>query len=238
MHDTADRGEGERSTASTHTVWRNYATEFIGSFFLVLAVGCSVLSKSALAPLGIGVTLTVMVYAGGHISGGHFNPSVSLGVAVRGKMGLYRTLGYALAQIAGGVLAAVVAQFIVDPGSHPALSPTGRDVGAVFLAELLFTFALVYVVLNVATSADHPHNGFYGLAIGLTVVAGITAVGAISGGFFNPAVTLGGAVMGLVAWSKIWIWLVAQLVAAGLAGVAFILQNPQDTGDTTFTRRL
>ncbi|MFJ8803048.1 MIP/aquaporin family protein [Streptomyces sp. NPDC102487] len=237
MSDTAHhRNDGRVATPGFP--WRNYATEFIGTFFLVLAVGCAVLSKSALAPVGIGLTLTVMVYAGGHISGGHFNPAVSLGVAVRGKITFVRTLGYAIAQIAGGVLAAVVAQFIVEPGSHPALSPSGRDVGAVFLAELLFTFALVYVMLNVATSADHPHNGFYGLAIGLTVVAGITAVGEISGGFFNPAVTLGAAVMGLAAWSDIWIWLLAQLAASGLAGVVFLLQNPKDKGDTAFTRRL
>jgi aquaporin Z len=84
------------------------------------------------------------------------------------------------------------------------------------------------VVLNVATSKDHPDNSFYGLAIGFTVVAGAVAVGAISGGAFNPAVTVGAAVMGMFAWPTLWVYLVAQVVAGVGAGAVFLALNPND----------
>jgi aquaporin Z len=105
---------------------------------------------------------------------------------------------------------------------------TGRTLLAAFVVELLFTFALCYVVLNVATSKDHPDNSFYGLAIGFTVVAGAFAVGAISGGAFNPAVSLGAAAMGMFAWPTLWVYLVAQVLAGIAAGVTFLALNPDD----------
>ena len=213
-----------------------YVTEFIGTFFLVLTVGCAVMTKAPLAALAIGSALMVMVYAGGHVSGGHFNPAVTMGVLVRGKITPRNACAYWVAQLAGGFLAAPVARFIIDPSTVTALSPTGRGIWVALLAELLFTFALVYVMLNVATSADHPHNGFYGLAIGFTIFVGIVAVGANSGGAFNPAVAFGATTMGLFAWSKIWIWVVADLVGSVLAGAVFRVQNPEDERETVFTR--
>ncbi|MFI8004698.1 MIP/aquaporin family protein [Streptomyces sp. NPDC086010] len=217
---------------------RAYITEAVGTFFLVLSVVCAVLSKSPLAALGIGLTLTVMVYAGGHLSGGHFNPAVTLGVLLRGKIDMVRALGYCISQLVGGFLAAAVATFLVDPKMPQQISPSGRDAWAVFLAEMLFSFALVYVMLNVATSADHPHNGFYGVAIGFTVAAGVVAVGGISGGLFNPAVALGSATASMVEWSKIWIWLLAELTGSVLAAGMFLIQNPGDSRETIFTRHL
>jgi len=109
-----------------------------------------------------------------------------------------------------------------------ALTLTGRTLLAAFVAELLFTFALCYVVLNVATSKDDRENSFYGLAIGFTVVAGALAVGGISGGAFNPAVSLGAAVMGMFAWPTLWIYVVAQVLAGIAAGVTFLALNPDD----------
>jgi aquaporin Z len=215
----------------------HYTTEFIGTFFLVLTVGCAVLTKAPLAPLAIGSALMVMVYAGGHLSGGHFNPAVTLGVLVRGKITSPQACAYWVAQLAGGFLAAPVAKFLIDPGPVTALSPHGRGIWVALLAEMLFTFALVYVMLNVATSADHPHNGFYGVAIGFTVTVGVVAVGGVSGGAFNPAVAFGASTMGIFAWSKIWIWLVADLVGSVLAGSVFRLQNPGDGRETVFTRQ-
>ena len=97
-----------------------------------------------------------------------------------------------------------------------------------FVGELLFTFALCYVVLNVATSKDHPDNSFYGLAIGFTVFAGAVAVGTISGGAFNPAVTIGAAVMQMFAWPTLWVYLLAQILAGIAAGAAFLALNPHD----------
>jgi glycerol uptake facilitator-like aquaporin len=94
---------------------------------------------------------------------------------------------------------------------------SGHLLIAAFVVELLFTFALCYVMLNVATSKSHPNNSFYGLAIGFTVLTGAIAVGAISGGAFNPAVTLSGATIGLFAWPTLWAYLIAQIIAGAAA---------------------
>ena len=209
-----------------------YAVELIGTFFLVFTVGAAVGSASPFAPLAIGAVLMVMIYAGGHLSGGHYNPAVTLAVLVRGRIALRDAVGYWIAQVGGGLLAAVVVWGIIDPAlatTQPTLTLSGSTLAAALVVELVFTFALCYVMLNVATSRSHPDNSFYGLAIGFTVVAGAFAVGAISGGAFNPAVTLGGAVMGVFAWPTLWVYLVAQLAAGGIAGLTFLALNPQDT---------
>ncbi|MCV7342995.1 MULTISPECIES: MIP/aquaporin family protein [Mycobacteriaceae] len=211
---------------------RKYATEFIGTFGLVFTVACVVLTTSALAPLAIGSVLMVMVYAGGHVSGGHYNPAVSLAVYLRGRLPLMDLPAYWLAQILGGGLAAAAANLVISPTSSTpaALSFTGRTMSAALLAEFLFTFALAYVVLNVATSKDHPVNSFYGLAIGFTVAAGAIAVGGVSGGVFNPAVAIGGSVIGIFSWSNLWLYLVAELVGAAVAALVFRLVNADDHG--------
>jgi aquaporin Z len=208
---------------------RKYAVELIGAFFLVFTVGASVYSGSTFAPLAIGASLMIMVYAGGHISGGHYNPAVTMAALVRGRIGTRDAIGYWIAQVAGGLLAAMIVRSVVTPATPvKTLSPSGHTLMAAIVVELLFTFALAYVVLNVATSKDHPDNSFYGLAIGFTVAAGAFAVGGISGAAFNPAVALSGAVMHLFAWSTLWIYLVAELLAGAVAGVAFRALNPDD----------
>jgi aquaporin Z len=207
---------------------RKYAVEAIGTFFLVFTVTMSVLSGSAFTPLAAGAVLMVMIYAGGHISGGHYNPAVTVAALCRGRIVLGEAVGYWIAQLAAGVVAAVVARAIVNPRLVRALHPSGHALVAAAVVELLFTFALCYVVLNVATSKDQPGNSFFGLAIGFTVAAGAFAVGGISGGVFNPAVALGGATGGLFAWSTLWIYLVAQVVAGAAAGLAFLVLNPDD----------
>jgi aquaporin Z len=209
---------------------RRYLTEFVGTFFLVLTVGATVLSKAALAPLAIGAILMVMVFAGGHVSGAHYNPAVTVAVLIRGRIGAADAAGYVVAQLLAGALGALTAVWVVNPAPPTALSFSSRTVGPALLAEALFTFALAYVVLNVATSRDHPGNSFYGLAIGFTVMAGATAVGGISGGAFNPAVAFGAAVMGLFSWSAIWVYLVADLVGAAVAAAVFLAFNPDDRG--------
>jgi aquaporin Z len=208
--------------------WRKYATEAIGTFFLVFTVGASIRSGSALAPLGIGAVLMTMVYAGGHISGAHYNPAVTLAVLVRGRIGRSDAIRYWVAQVGAGAIAAVVVRVIVSPGQVRPLAWSGQAIVAAFLAELLVTFALCYVVLNVATSKDHPNNSFYGLAIGFTVASGAIAVGGISGGVFNPAVAFAGVLTGMVAGPALWLYLVAQLVAGAAAGVVFRALNPGD----------
>ena len=207
---------------------RKYVAEFIGTFGLVFTVGCTVLTHAPLAPLAIGAALMVFVYAGGHISGGHYNPAVSLAVFLRGRLSRGDLIPYWAAQLVAAVVAALLARFVVNPRAVTALSLSGRGIAAALLAEFLFTFALAYVVLNVATSKDHPDNSFYGLAIGFTVFVGVTAVGSISGGAFNPAVALGATVIGLLSWPDIWIYLLADLAGGAVAALAFLYLNPRD----------
>ena len=204
-----------------------YLVELIGTFFLVLTVGCTVIDKGAgpLAPLAIGASLMVMIFAGGHISGGHYNPAVTLGVWMRGKCDTKDVVPYWAFQFIGAALAAAIVKFfkagaVVTPG-NPQTVPA-------LLAEFLFTFALVYVVLNTATAKGTEGNSFYGLAIGMTVMTGAFAVGNISGGAFNPGVALGITIMGLSAWSNLWIYLVANFAAAVVAAWTFKTINPED----------
>jgi aquaporin Z len=206
---------------------RKYIAEFIGSFFLVLTVGCTVIPSAAgvIPALAIGAVLMVMVFAGGHISGGHFNPAVTFAIFIRGRLEMKDVIPYWVAQIAAGIVAAFVAVWLVGKDGTP-LEVT--NIPAVFVAEFLFTFALAYVVLNCATAKGTLDNSFYGLAIGFTLMAGIFAVGAISGGAFNPAVATGAAVMKLLKFSDIWIHLVAELAAGLVAGVTFKFLNPTD----------
>ena len=208
-----------------------YAVEAIGTFLLVFTVGAAVGSHSALAPLAIGTVLMVMIYAGGHLSGGHYNPAVTLAALIRHRIGVRDAVAYWLSQIGAGLIAALVVRTVIYPTqtARPAtMTLNGPTLLAAFVVELLFTFALCYVVLNVATSRDNPTNAFYGLAIGFTVLAGAVAVGGISGGAFNPAVTFAGAVMQIFAWPTLWAYLVAQLVAGAAAGFTFLALNPAD----------
>ena len=222
----------ERYTAAPNprlgTEGRKYAVEFIGTFFLMFAVAMASYSGSIFTPLAAGATLMVMIYAGGHISGGHYNPAVTMAVLIRRRIGIGTAAGYWVAQLAGGVVAAVIARAVANPAAVKTLHLSGHAVAGAAVAELLVTFALCYVVLNVATSKDQPGNGFFGLAIGFTVVAGAFAVGGISGGSFNPAVSLGGATGGLFAWSTIWVYFLVELGAGVAAGLAFRALNPAD----------
>jgi aquaporin Z len=225
-------GGADEATLVSGTRGRvKYGVEAIGTFFLVFTVGAAVGSASPFAPLGIGAVLMVMVYAGGHLSGGHYNPAVTLAVLVRRRIGLRDAIAYWIVQFGAGLLAAVVVRRIVDSlrlANTATMTLAGRTLVAAFVVELLFTFALCYVVLNVATSNSHPNNSYYGLAIGFTVVGGAFAVGAISGGAFNPAVSLGAAVMDMFAWPTLWVYLVAQTLAGLAAGVSFLALNPDD----------
>jgi aquaporin Z len=218
----------EAGPAPAAVAGRKYAVELIGTFLFLFTIATSVLSASTLAPLAIGAALMVMIYAGGHISGGHYNPAVTLAALVRGRIGVAEAIGYWIAQLIGGLLAMALARWMIHPAQVSTLTLSGHQLSAAFIAELLFTFALCYVVLNVATSKDHPTNSFYGLAIGFTVVTGAIAVGAISGGVFNPAVAISGAAIGLFAWPTLWAYLIAQLVAGTAAGLAFLALNPDD----------
>jgi aquaporin Z len=210
---------------------RKYLTEFLGTFMLLFIIYTAVVSGSALAPLAIGAVLMAMVFAGGHVSGAHYNPAVTLAVFLRGRLAARHLLPYAGAQVIGALAGAAVGRAVVGAPKGAALHATGSDLVAVFLAEAVVTFALAYVVLNVATSKDHPNNSFYGLAIGFTVLAGAVAVGGVSGGAFNPAVAIAVSAAGLISWSGIWVYLSATLAGGALAAMAFRLLNPGDVAE-------
>jgi len=218
-----------RTPAITHLTHRaKYVTEAVGTFVLVFTIGASSLGGSALAPVAIGAALMAMIYAGGHVSGAHYNPAVTLAVLVRGRITAQQAIGYVAAQIVGGLVAAAAVTGVVPVGPAHALALSGHAMVVAAAAELVFTFVLCFVVLNVATSKDHPNNSFYGLAIGFTVAAGAVAVGAISGGVFNPAVGIAGLGIGMFTGPVVFIYLVVQLVAAVAAGLTFRFLNPSD----------
>lgn len=211
-----------------------YLVEFIGAFFLVATIGFTVVKAAdashpgdagPLAPLAIGSALMVMVFAGGHVSGGHYNPAVTLAVFLRGKMPAADVIPYMVAQVLAGAAAAFL---VLMMKGYPTVTPGTPDVLKALIAEFLFTFALCYVVLNVATAKGTDKNSFYGLAIGFTVLTGAFAVGPISGGAFNPAVAVGITIMGLSAVANIWIFLVANFAGAAAAAFIFKAINPND----------
>jgi len=210
---------------------RKLLTEFIGTFFLVFTVGMTVLGQSPFAPLAIGASLMIMVYMGGHVSGGHYNPAVSLGVFLRGKLESKELIAYWMVQLAGAIAAALVTSMVM--GSTFAVSPAAsHPLIHSIVVEFLFTFALALVVLNSATATATAGNSFYGLAIGFTVVVGAFAGGPISGGAFNPAVALGpnivNAILGGGSLALSWIYLVGPLLGGWAAAAVFKIQNPGD----------
>ena len=205
---------------------KKYLVEFIGTFFLVFTVGMAVRSGAALAPLAIGASLMVMIFAGGHVSGGHFNPAVTLAVFIRGKCETRDVVPYWLAQLAAGLVAACAVTYVLagKPVGSPPLHGTVPSV----IVEFLFTFALAWVVLNVATAKGTAGNSFYGLAIGMTVMTGAVAVGGVSGGAFNPAVGLGVFYMGLESAKQLGLYVVSDLAGAAVAALTYKLVNGAD----------
>jgi aquaporin Z len=207
---------------------KKYITEFIGTFFLVFVIGMAVLGgKGDFAPLAIGSTLMVMIYAGGHISGAHYNPAVTLAVLIRGKISAAEAIIYMIVQIIGACVASLIVMYLMnDKIAEQAVEMANNSKG--LLAEFLGTFALAYVVLNVATAKGTSGNSFYGLAIGFTVLAMAYALGVMSGGAFNPAVAIGISIMKMISWNAIWIYLVGCFGGAALAAVVFRINNPDD----------
>jgi aquaporin Z len=205
-----------------------YLTEFIGTFFLVATIGFVVLAPGGagnLAPLAIGSALMAMIFAGGHVSGAHYNPAVTLAVFLRGKCPASDVVPYMLAQVLAGAAAALIVLFVKGNPLVEALQP---DIPRALVAEFLYTFALCYVILNVATAKGTGGNSFYGLAIGFTVVAGAYSVGSVSGGAFNPAVAAGITIMGLSQPAALWIFIVANFAGGAAAAMAFRFINPND----------
>jgi aquaporin Z len=208
-----------------------YVTELIGTFFLVLTIGLSVLGGTPMAPLAIGASLMVMVYMGGHVSGGHYNPAVSLAVLLRGKLQGRDVVPYMAMQVAGALAAAAVVYVVLGRTFAPAPGDAATPLAAL-LVEVLYTTALCLVVLHSATAPQTTGNSFYGLAIGFTVTAGAFAGGPISGGAFNPAVGVGPIVMAALlgggSLADLWLYLVGPFVGGGLAAAVYRVQQPAE----------
>jgi aquaporin Z len=205
--------------------FRSYCAEFIGAFFLVLTVCVAgVLGYAGpYAPIAIGAVLMVMVYATGHISGGQLNPAVTLAVWIRGKLPTREVLPYIIAQMLAGILAALVAKVFAKAGT--AITPAVFPFFPTVLAEFLYTFALCFVVLNVATAEANAGNSFYGLAIGSTVMVGAFTVGPISGAVFNPAVAAGLVTIGGFPPLSSWSYYASELGGGLVAGLVFQALN-------------
>ena len=198
---------------------KKYVVEFIGTFFLVFTVSLVVRNSAPLAPIAIGSVLMVMIFAGGHISGGHFNPAVTLAAFLRGRCDKADVVPYWIAQFLAGVVAALLVNVLLNGRvvGNAVLHPTLAS----FIVEFLFTFALAWVVLNTATAKGTMGNSFYGLAIGFTVLVGAITVGGISGGAFNPAVGLGVWTMGIESARQFVVYLVSDMAGAAVAALAF-----------------
>jgi aquaporin Z len=211
-------------------------TEFVGTFVFLSVIA---LSKpiGALAPLAIGSALMVMVYMGGHISGGHYNPAVSLGVFLRRGLSAVDLIAYWIVQLVAGALAFGFGYLV--SGSTPGIEPDARvSLFQALAVEIAFTTALVLVVLNVAATRATKGNSFYGLAIGFTIVIAASAGGSISGGAFNPAVgfaaTIGAVLFAQGSWSNLWLYFAGPLLGAIIAaGIHFVQSSGIDAGVTS-----
>ena len=208
-----------------HTMQAKLITEFIGTFFLTLTICTAAAFGTAgsHAPFAIASTLMVMIYAGGHVSGAHYNPAVTISIYLRGACDKSDVAPYIASQVVAGVAAAMVASNLLVPEGD--VAPLVMDTGPAMAAELLFTFALAYVILNVATSESTEGNGYYGAAIAFVVLAGALTVGSISGASFNPAVTASLVSAGVMEAADSWVHLVPQLAGGALAALVFNAQR-------------
>lgn len=193
--------------------------EFFGTYFLVLIIGLS-----SGNPIAVGFGLMVLVYTGAHISGAHYNPAVTLALFLQKEISALDSVKYVISQIVGSTLAAL-SIYLMNTSMHvqPVL---GDSVYPIFFSEIIFTFLLVFVILNVATHPNLKGNSFYGLAIGLTVMTGIFSVGPISGAVFNPAVSLGPSIIDLITSEGVshyftWYYIVFPLIGSILAVLGF-----------------
>lgn len=202
--------------------------ELLGTAILVLTIQLAVANASSLAPLAIGGVLMTIVYAGGPISGAHYNPAVSLAIFVRGKMSLHEMAVYWLFQIGGGYLGGLLGGIIANSFAIISLGD-GFGTTQALLGEVVFTLILCFVVLAVATNSKVADNHYYGAAIGLVVLVGAFTVGPISGGAFNPAVALGLCLSkGFANLSYVLAVVVANLLGGLAAAACFYVVAPDE----------
>jgi len=200
-----------------------YIAEFIGTFFWSLTLVLAANNGAAnMAPLAVGAALMVMVYAGSHISGGHYNPATTLALLMRNRVDRGDAIYYIVAQVLAALVAAMIAVFLLNCQGNVGIRPVQHDLLCCVLAEFLGTFALVYVVLNVSHAEGHnTERSLQGLAIGFTLIAMMYGLGGISGGAFNPAVAMSMMVADMADWSEWWIYLIGSVFGGAAAATVF-----------------
>lgn len=172
--------------------------------------------------------LTGAIYAGGHISGAHYNPAVTLAFWLRGKFDGKDFPGYLFAQFSASIVASIIGLFLLEDNAPIEASAfSNEEVISAIVSEFLGTFVLVFVILSVATSKTTTGNQYYGLAIGLTVVGISYVFGGVSGGAFNPAVAIGFMVIKMMAWSNIWVFFIACFGSSVFAALIYNYIDPE-----------
>ena len=201
---------------------RSYTVEFIGTFFLVFTVGCVLLlgGDGVINAIAIGFALMIMVYAGGFVSGGHYNPAVSLAAVIRKSLPASELIPYIISQLLGATAAVMIVNHF--SGHVANFEGCAFNMWPMVSGEFLFTFALCYVVLMTATSRETRGNSYFGLAIGATVTVGIFAVGSVlCYGAFNPAVAMALGMMNIACWQSVFVTIVTNLAAGAIAAFLY-----------------
>ena len=202
--------------------------EFIGTFFLVCTIHiCALNGTSQLMPMAAGLMLIAMVFAGGHISGAHYNPAVTIAVFLRGKCSAADVPAYIFSQLLAASIASLLVNSFLINKMGAGLDLSTNAIQAIF-AEALGTFALCWVVLNVASSKDTEGNSFYGVAIGLAFAACGFSLGGISGGAFNPAIAFSLGISQISGFNNLWIYFVGEFIGAVLAAYVYLFINGTD----------
>ncbi|MEM6886093.1 MAG: aquaporin [Verrucomicrobiota bacterium] len=206
---------------------KKYIMEFIGTFFLVFAIGNVICESSIgiMGPIAIGCTLMGVIYAGGHISKAHYNPAITLAFLLRRGMKRKDVPGYLAGEILGASLAMLTCLYLYD---FPELPSLQLEIGPTLIVEFLGTFVLAFVIMNVATAKALANNGFYGLAIAATVVGLVYAVAPISGAGFNPAVSLTLLFAGLLDVPNLILHIIAQFVGGAAAAYTYLYLVPDE----------
>jgi aquaporin TIP len=212
--------------------WRRSFVELLGAFTLVFAGAGTIMSVGPQADAGTlevalasGLAIAVMVSAVGHISGGHFNPAITFGFMLTRRISLLLGLAYWVAQMLGGVLAALLLRWIFPEATRNATNlgapaVRGIDIGPALVVEALLTFFLVWVVFAMTTDPRSTYSAIAGLAIGLVIVMDTLMGYSLTGAAMNPARAFGPELVSNT-WSDFWIWYVGPLAGGAIAALLY-----------------
>lgn len=216
-------------TASGKQSAAHPATEAVGNFVLVFAFGVAIATHSWFAPLLIGAALVAMVYSRNRVPDAHYNPSLTFAMLMRGRIAMRDALALWLIQSGSGLLAATLVRAVVDPRHLMVTAATvkGSTVVAAIALELVFTTALCFVAFDVSRSNSRTADDYNSWPIALGVMASAVAFVVTTGGAFDPAVSFDDAVLGILSWPTVWIYLVSQPLSGIAATMTFVSLDRQ-----------